>query len=156
MDTRMKIGIVSIIHPRYHGKHHEDASYLVDMSSTSESVSWEDLSVRARTATSRFPQLHPYGLPHPSIRNYIPVARTLGIELITEWESHDGACYAVLHTWVIRMVQKKWRELLDQKRRRLAELSTPSALEYQQRYGESMPTKLWISPWWKTRYSWMT
>ena len=152
----MRIGVVSIIHPRYHGKHHKDASFLVDMSSTPENVSWEDLSTRAQAATSRFPQLHPYGFPHPSIRNYIPVARALGIELITEWESRDGACYAVLHTWVIRMVQKKWRELLAQKRCRLAELSTPSALEYQRIYGESMPTRLCISPWWKTRHSWMT
>ena len=120
----MKIGVVSIIHPRYHGEHHEDASYLVDMSSTAESVSWDDLSTRALAATSRFPQLHPHGLPHPSIRNYIPVTRALGIELITEWESRDGACYAVLHTWVIRMVQNKWRELLNQKQRRLAEHPT--------------------------------
>lgn len=152
----MRIGVVSIIHPRYHGKHHEDASYLVDMSSTPENVSWGDLSARAQAATSRFPQLHPYGHPHPSIRNYNPVARTLGIELITEWTSDDGACYAVLHTWIIRMVQRKWRDLLDQKRLRLAELSTLSALEYQRIHGKSIPTKLRISPWWKSRYPWMT
>lgn len=147
----MKLGVVSLIHPRYHGRHCEQASYLVDISYTPEAVPWEDLSIRAHGAAKRFTHDH-----HSSIRNYIPVARTLGIELITEWESGEGAVYAILHTWVIRMVQRKWRDLLDQKRVRLAELSTISALEYQRVHGKSIPTKLRISPWWKSRYMWMT
>jgi len=145
----MKLGIVSLIHPRYHGEHHEDASYLVNMSFSSESIPWKGESVLAR--------INPAVLQHhPKIRNYWSITRALGMELITEWTSDDGACYAVLHTWVIRMVQRKWRDLLDQKRIRLAELSTMSALEYQRVHGKSIPTKLRISPWWKSRYPWMT
>ena len=148
MNKRMKVGIVSLIHPRYHGEHHKDASYLVDSSYNYESISWKDLSLLAPA--------HPMRQCHPKIRNYQYVAKTLGIELITEWEGDDGASYAILHTWVIRMVQQKWRDLMNQKRLRLAELSTPSALEYQRVHGKSIPTKLQISPWWKRRHPWMT
>ena len=146
----MKIGIVSLIHPRYHGSHEKNASYLVEQIHCENEIPWDSL---ARCGTE---QRYTFGKErHPDIRNYWPYTRTLGIELVTEWTSNDGACYAVLHTWVIRMIQKKWRVLMDQKCNRLVELSTYSALEYQKRHGSCIPTKLHISPWWKSRYSWM-
>lgn len=150
----MQLGVVSYIHPKHHGSHPNSETFLVEETfrpghwrsavdnAQHQAGHWRSVPVTERSA-------------HPVVRTFWKHARRPQLHLIDSYEGDDGASYATLKTIWIRLIQRRWRTLLQQKRRRIIELSTPAALAFHQRNGSIMPTKLSISSWWRERYDWM-
>ena len=148
----MEVAVISLIHPKHHGPHDDGESYLVE-----EVITPSNLAAAPRRAewyAKHWRSVRPNQI-HPSVRTFWRHARVPQLHIIRQHTSDDGAAYAVPQTFWLRLVQRRWRALLQQKRDRLVELSSPTALKYQQDNGTVLPTELDISPWWRARYSWM-
>lgn len=149
----MQVGVVSLIHPKYHGTHTDVGEILVE--AVFEHGAWKEAVEHAAFVARSWRCARPK-VSHPTTANFWRIACRPQLHLIRTRTGVDGSQYATLHTVWVRLVQRRWRTLLEERRKRLIELSTPAALLYQQQHGSVMPTKLPVSEWWRQRCDWMT
>ena len=149
----MQVGVVSLVHPKYHGAHTNAGTILVE--TVFENDEWKEAVDHAAFVARNWKRTQPK-IAHPTMASFWRIASRPQLHLIRTHVEADGSQYAILHTIWIRLVQRRWRTLLEERRQRLIELSTPVALSYQQQHGHMMPTKLHISKWWRQRCEWMT
>ena len=149
----MQVGVVSLIHPKYHGSHADTSEILVE--AVFEGGSLKEAKDHAIFVAKNWECTQPK-VAHPTTANFWHIASRPQLHLIRIRIKPDGSQYATLQTIWIRLIQRRWRILLEERRQRLIELSTPTALVYQQHNGRIMPTKLHISEWWRQRCEWMT
>lgn len=146
------LAVVEPIHPRHHGDHSVEHSYLIDTTYSGQQLS--QAMSRNKWLRNQWNQVTPKQ-PHPRVRAFWTIAERCNVELIEQQNGDDGEAYAVLKTFWLRLVQRRWRKLLEQKRARLVELSSVKAQRYYQIHGQVMPSTLPISTWWTTRLPWM-
>jgi hypothetical protein len=149
----MQIGVVSLIHPKYHGVHNDVGEILVE--AVFEHDEWKDATQHAAFVAKNWRYTRSK-VAHPTTANFWHIVSRPQLHLIRTRTAADGSQYATIHTTWVRQIQRRWRTLLEERRERLIELSTPAAVLYQQQHGSVMPTKLSVSEWWRQRCDWMT
>ena len=146
-----KIVMCEPYHPVLHGRTHEDLynQYLTMWwFSATEYYAGEHLEIHNIWLRQMQPNLtraffHETCHPHPSIRNYWVLLQHIKdncIEIAQVVQLETGEYVAILKTFWLRIFQRKWRNILKERKRVIKERTQIKSLLYRQYHGKFPPS----------------